>query len=161
MKKNLTILFVMILVSFTLGFSQEEICLVEGSSTSTQYINSTINLKILLVQFTDVKCKKVSGNNPKYTKANFEEMFGSDGIYVSPVRYTPDGDAVYGSMNDYFRKMSSGNVVINATLLNEIDDVFMKPVWLTLGDTKMNFHTYQSGSIITAAQNAASRMSQS
>jgi len=140
MKKFYSNLFLTILASFTYGFSQEDICIVEGSTSSAQYINTTINLKILLVEFSDVKCKKIYGNNPKYTEANFVEMLGSDGVYVSPSKYSPDGDAIYGSMNDYFRKMSTGNVVINVTLLNEIDDEYIKPIWITLPDSKLNYH---------------------
>jgi len=59
-------------------------CMVSGGATSTTYINTTVHLKILLVQFVDVQCKKQSGSFPKYSKQNYEEMFGSDGIYVSP-----------------------------------------------------------------------------
>ncbi len=144
MKKTMVALLAMLLLQYSTGLSNDDLCQVSGNSTSTQYINSTINLKILLVQFSDVKCKMLNGNIPKYSQTNFEEMLGSDGIYVSPNRYTPDGDAVYGSMNDYFRKMSSGNVVINATLLNNLDD-YSKPAWITLPHTKMEYHSYTNG----------------
>jgi M6 family metalloprotease-like protein len=135
-------------------YAQESACTVTGASTSTLYISSSVNLKILLVQFTDITCKKGSGNRPKYSKVNYEEMFGSDGIYVSSVRYTPDGDAVYGSMNDYFRKMSSGNLTINATLLNQLNEEYGYPIWITLPYSKSYYHsTYDQ--ILTDALSSA------
>ncbi len=159
MKKKIVVFVAAYLLTLMVGSAEEPDCLVTGNSTTTQYINATVNLKILLVQFSDVQCK-VQGRNdiPKYSKSNYEEMFGSDGIYVSPVRYTPDGDYVYGSMNDYFRKMSSGNVIINATLLNNLDPDLGYPEWLTLSDTKSYYHStsYYSQTLISDALTAAS-----
>jgi len=122
--------------------ANESQCPANGPGNSVHYLSSTLTLKILLVQFTDVTCKKYFGSIPKFSKADFEDALGSDGVYVSPNRTTPDGDVVYGSLHDYFRKMSSGNLMVNAVLLNNLDDDLGLPVWLNLPGTK---HSYDAG----------------
>jgi hypothetical protein len=55
-----------------------------------------------------------------YTKSDFENFLVSSGTYVTPNMYSPDGDAVYGSLRDYFQLMSSGNLTITGYVVNTI-----------------------------------------
>lgn len=130
--------------------AQELDCPTEDATTNAKYINSTITLKILLVEFSDVGHR----TDPfEYTRQDFEDMLISLGSYVSPVSYTPDGNAVYGSMHDYFNKMSSGNVTITGYVVNIVDDNDI-PSWVPLPGNKVDYHSYSS-SIFTDAINAA------
>lgn len=127
-------------------------CPTEGTATNTTYINTTITLKILLVEFSDVGHR----TDPfEYIEQDFEDMLTSIGTYVSPVSYTPDGDAVYGSLHDYFNKMSSGNVTITGYVVNNIGtgDV---PEWITLSDTKSYYYSRTGIILFTNAIAAAS-----
>jgi hypothetical protein len=62
MKKKTVVFVAVYLMTLMVGFAAEPDCPVTGNSTSTQYINATVNLKILLVQFSDIQCK-VQGRN--------------------------------------------------------------------------------------------------
>lgn len=112
---------------------------------------ATITLKILLVEFPDVRHR----TSPfAYTKTHFEELLVSHGNYVSPVKYNPDGVSVYGSMRDYFEKMSSGNLTIEGYVLNQGADL---PVWLELPYSKSYYNglTSSSDQIFTDAIDVA------
>jgi hypothetical protein len=136
-----------VVVSIVLGFGlckagTGEECPVTAPGNQDQYINVTITLKILLVEFTDVKCRKIPGTNePLYTELDFEDMLGSENIYRTP-RTSPDGTPVYGSMSDYYLAMSNNNVSIDAILLNSLDPETDKPIWLTLPNTKGYYHAF-------------------
>jgi M6 family metalloprotease-like protein len=138
------------------GLKAQQICCSQRSSTSQQFLNSTINLKILLVGFTDIGPQKNIDGVPKYTKTDFEDLLGSFATYVSPGKYSPDGDPLYGSMEDYFSKMSSGNVTINASLLNHVDPESDRPVWVGLTHSKSyysyNFVIFSSSEALAAAE---------
>jgi M6 family metalloprotease-like protein len=128
-------------------FSQEKIvrveekCVAQGGVTAGQSIDGVIDLKILLVQFMDVRCRMDSGGvAPRYAAKDFEDLLGSEGIYVSPAMYSPDGDDVLGSMNDYYLKMSGGKLKIHAFVINSTDTGSGKPVWITLANTKQNYN---------------------
>lgn len=113
-------------------------CATTAASNSTQYINASITLKILLVEFTDVHHRT---SPSAYTKADFENLLGSSGVYVSPNMYSPDGEEVYGSLRDYYSKMSSGNVTVTATVVNNL--IKGVPVWISLPNTKGYYHSFQ------------------
>jgi len=56
-----------------------------GNGRATQVSDTVINLKILLVQFSDVACRMDQTDGaPRYAAKDFEDMLGSEGIYVSP-----------------------------------------------------------------------------
>jgi len=118
-----------------------EICSAQESAVPLQDDHAGITLKILLVQFADVECRKtVDGRSPRYSSQDFEQLLGSEGIYVSPGMYSPDGEELFGSMNDYYRAMSGKRLTIKAHLINRIDSVQGTPVWISLGKTKAQYH---------------------
>jgi M6 family metalloprotease-like protein len=106
----------------------------------TSQLTEQVYLRILLVEFTDVRCRKdTDGVTPKYSCRDFETLLGSTGIYVSPAMRSPDGDEVFGSMNDYFRQMSNGLLNIRAVVINKQDSITGKPVWVRLPKTKQYY----------------------
>ena len=135
--------------------AQEEVfsCPVADAGNCTQYINTTITLKILLVEFTDVKHRT---NPSAYTKTDFENLLISSGVYVTPNMYSPDGDAVYGSLSDYFEIMSNGNLTFGGQVINNIGENDI-PIWIEINNTKgwYNEKTIYNNSIFTDAINAA------
>ena len=122
-------------------------CPVTGVGTSKQFINTGVTLKILLVEFSDVKHRT---SPSAYTKTNFENLLVSSGIYVSPNMYGPDNnELVYGSLADYYQQMSSGNLLISGYVVNNVQNNV--PIWVTLSNTKSN---YNSGSFWTFVNDA-------
>ena len=67
-------------------------------------------LKVLLVEFQDVHGDI---NGKTYTRTNFKNMLDGSN-YTS----SPDGEATFGSMNQYYNSMTNSNVTITATVLN-------------------------------------------
>ena len=65
--------------------------------------------------------KNAVAASPAIRVKTSKNLLGSEGIYVSPSMLSPDGDSVYGSMNDYFRTMSGGALSIEATVINPIE----------------------------------------
>jgi hypothetical protein len=110
-------LAVLLLLANPATATTADTCATTSAGTTTQYINAAITLKILLVEFTDVHHRT---SPSAYTKADFENLLGSNGVYVSPNMYSPDGEEVYGSLRDYFSKMSSGNVTVSASVVNNV-----------------------------------------
>ena len=128
------------------GESSGEACATPMAVTSVFQGDTVTNLKILLVQFTDVSCRMDSdGHTARYSVQDFEYLLGSEGVYVSPAMHSPDGDEVFGSMNDYYRKMSGGRMKINAYVINKIDGTTGRPVWLTLSQTKQYYKQLSAG----------------
>lgn len=112
-----------LIVCFLLGISMQILRADTASSgdtipTSTQYLNTSITLKILLVEFTDVTHRT---SPSAYTRADFENLLLSTGIYVSPSMVSPDNDQLFGSMNDFFLKMSAGNLLLTGQIINTTD----------------------------------------
>lgn len=87
-----------------------------------QYVNTTVTLKVLLVEFLDIKHQNPTQNpgKPEYTFTNFNNMLFSSGIYVSPSMYSPDNKQVFGSLRDYYNKMSNGTFEITGSILMEM-----------------------------------------
>jgi len=144
-------LVIAIFIPITVYLNAAEKCPNTGY-TNTQFINSTITLKILLVEFPDVRHRLVP---TAYTKNDFEKLLVSYGSYVSPNNYSPDGDAVYGSMGDYFQKMSSGNLNITGNVINTVTGGIIN--WIVLPHNKSYYHSFraQGSPIFNDALNAA------
>ena len=107
-------------------------------SAMTSVLPSQIHIKILLVEFKDVHCaQEDDSRKPRYTARDFEDLLGSDGKYVSPRMYSPDGDELFGSMNDYFTAMSGGRLRLTASVLNRLNRVGVTPQWIRLGQDEV------------------------
>src|SRR5512140_1992453 len=142
--------------SGTEGVTCERICSSQGPAGLQNQVSGTIMVKILLVEFQDVQCRKDStGRLPRYTRKDFEDLLGSEGTYVSPNEYSPDGDLVYGSMSDYYRVMSDGRVNIRAALVNRCDDRTGYPEWIRLRHTKQFYQDNKDLAIFAEAREAA------
>jgi M6 family metalloprotease-like protein len=127
-----------------------------AKTNGVQHLTSTYTLKILLVEFADVKHRQ-----PGYTITDFNNLFFSNGIYVSPNMYSPDGQQVYGSMRDYYSVMSNGNFTLTGNVINHDDDHNNVPDWLVLPLRKgqydsVGFAQWNSflNAVITAANSA-------
>jgi M6 family metalloprotease-like protein len=107
-------------------------------------------LKILLVEFQDVHHK-----TPGYTYNNWNNLFFSTGIYVSPNMYSPDGQQVFGSMKDYYSIMSDGQFTINGYVINQDANGDQVPDWLTLPLTKSYYDNQNWSVFVSAAFTAA------
>lgn len=134
------------------ALSADEQCPTTCGFTSTQYINSTLTLKILLIEFTDVRHRTSPST---YAKSDFENLLVSSGTYVTPSAYSPDSEAVYGSLRDYYQKMSSGNLTIVGHVINTGSN--SNPTWVLLNHTKAYYHSfdYSSSPIFDDAISAA------
>jgi M6 family metalloprotease-like protein len=136
----------------------DSLCAAHLTAVSGEPVEGTIQLKVLLVEFQNVRCRKDStGTRPRYTTEDFETLLGSEGIYVSPAMFSPDGDPVYGSMNDYYRAMSGGMIRIHAFVINRKDIVTGFPQWIRLGFDKQYYEEDNTkDSIFVQAERAAS-----
>jgi len=94
-------------------------------------VTGTLNLKILLVEFADVK------HSSAYSKTDFENLLLSSGIYVTSNNnmYSPDGDQLFGSLHDYYDVMSNGNL----NIVGEVLTGDSGKVWVELDSTKMYY----------------------
>jgi M6 family metalloprotease-like protein len=131
MKRLLFVSILSVVIFMDNAFSSNEVCRTTGSATSTQHVTGIVTLKILLVEFSDVKHRT---SPSAYTKTDFENLFFSSGIYVSPHMYSPNNESVYGSMNDYYQKMSNGNLSITGHIVNTVQNNI--PIWLNFPNTK-------------------------
>ncbi len=134
-KQSLVLLFFFILTcrsSFGQQYGLNDIPYNSIIANNTQYVNSTVNLMVVLVEFSDIKHWI-----PAYTVTNFTNMLFSNGIYVSPMT-SPDGDTVFGSLRDYYHKMSDGNINLTGDIINEsVNDI---PTWITLDHSKTYYN---------------------
>ncbi|MBL1214220.1 MAG: T9SS type A sorting domain-containing protein [Ignavibacteriae bacterium] len=119
---------------------------------------TTWTLKILLVEFQDVKHK-----SPGYTYTDFNNLFFSNGIYVSPNKYSPDGEQVFGSMRDYLHIMSDGEFTLTGSVVNIDETKDGVPDWLTLpfrkGQYDSSSYSNFKNDAITAANTAGLNIS--
>ncbi|HPI37586.1 MAG TPA: T9SS type A sorting domain-containing protein [Ignavibacteriaceae bacterium] len=127
-----------------------------SSSSSTKYINSTLTLKVILVEFSDIKHRNPSQDGlPEYTYDDFENLFFSNGIYASPNMYSPDNKQVFGSLHDYYNKMSDGNLNITGYVLNNDNNSDNIPDWIELDYNKSyyndDYYTTFYNEVITKA----------
>ncbi len=131
----LFLLFVLLFTIITNTYCQEPglPCSVD-SYNSLQYVNSNVTLKVILVEFSDIKHRL-----PAYTASNFTNMLFSSGIYASPNMYSPDNQQVFGSMRDYYYKMSDGNLNLTGYIVNGV--VKNIPLWITLDSSKAYYNS--------------------
>ena len=61
MKRLLFVSILSVMIFMDTALSSNETCPTTGTATTTQYINSTVTLKILLVEFSDVKQRLFAG----------------------------------------------------------------------------------------------------
>jgi M6 family metalloprotease-like protein len=105
-----------------------------------QTVTREITIKILLVEFQDVKHRNPSYPSnlslPAYTYDDFYNLFFSENKYFSPNMYSPDGEELFGSISDYYRIMSDNNLIIDGYVLNKDLDYDNIPDWITLGKAK-------------------------
>ena len=87
--------------------------------------NTTYTIKVLLVQFTDVK------HDPKYKADDWNNLLFSKWIYATPNMKSPDGESVYGSMRDYYALMSNGQFELTGYIMNPDNNADGEPDWLT------------------------------
>jgi len=108
-----------------------------------------------------VEFPNVSHRIPGYTFQNFNNMFFSTNIYVTPNMYSPDGKQVHGSLRDYYDIISDGNLNITGYVLNRDGNTDQIPDWLVLPLRKGQYDSTCLGCIETfyndaiAAANAA------
>ena len=118
-------------------------CVAPAPVTGASSFPGEIHVKILLVEFSDVQCAKSDdGLTPRYSARDFEDLLGSEGTYMSPRMFSPDGDEVHGSMNDYFRAMSGGKLQLRSSVVNRLNPDGMTPKWLRLARTKTFYHAF-------------------
>ena len=148
---------VLILLIFTskLAAQEEDVFICGGVKDQKTIIEPgelrgvTYTLKILLVEFSDIHHK------PGITYTNWNNLFFSSGIYVSPNMYSPDGQQVFGSMKDYYTIMSDGEFNLNGYILNQDANSDQVPDWLVLPLTKQYYDQQGFSTFENAAFNAA------
>jgi len=132
------------------AFNEESInkpCSPNVDGNNVKYQNTTLTLKILLVEFPDIK----HSTNPVYTTQNWNDLFFSKGTYYSPNKKSPDGQAVFGSVNDYYNKMSNNNLEITGKIINKDADEDGIPEWIKLKHSKSDYNTIYQLDIISDA----------
>jgi M6 family metalloprotease-like protein len=118
--------------------------------------NTTWTLKVLLVEFTDVKHRNPQNHGlPAYTFEDWNNMLFSEGVYVSPNMVCPDGKKVYGSMRDYYAKMSDGEFTLTGYVVNRDDDHDGIPDWISVANTKLYYANSGLGTFNGPAKQAA------
>ena len=122
-----------------------------GNSTS---ITLPTTLKVVLVQFKDVRYDSFFTNNQKkrYTfihkMSDFQALLASLGTYNNR---NSDDDPVFGSFRDYFYANSRQRYSPTVQILNQTD-ANGYPIWIQLSGNKSS---YNSTSFMTAANAAA------
>ena len=100
--------------------------ILSGNNTLSKTMATiALDIGVLLVEFNDLQ-----HHTPAYFKSHFENMLFSENTYYTT---SPDGENVYGSMNDYFKVQSSGKLSITGNVINPV--VNNNLVWLNLGNS--------------------------
>ncbi len=107
-------------------------------------------LLVLLVEFSDVKhqnpedwpmaglpadAERDKSDYPEYTVSDFETMLFGDSY--TGERASPDGEAVYGSMRQYWLDMSKGGYTLTGRVVNKRDNGV--PEWIELSGSKASY----------------------
>ncbi len=145
--KSCRILFAFLLCAFQSVFTQEVNIpswpCTGNSSSSIHYLNSTLTLKVILIEFSDIKHRNLGQDGlPAYTFDDFENMLFSNGIYASPNMYSPDNKQVFGSLHDYYNIMSDGNLNITGYILNRDENSDNIPEWIGLDYNKSYYNDH-------------------
>ena len=110
------------------------------SSPMEDFVKSKVYLKVILVEFTDVKHRNpdypIELSLPAYTYNDFNNMLFSIESYYSPNMYSPDSAYVFGSLRDYYRVMSNNNFDIMGNILNHDENKDNIPDWILLDKSK-------------------------
>lgn len=155
------IILATVLIFFATGNAQIDTNFVCGTDSADiesvgELINATWTLKVLLVEFSDVKHRNPNDHRkPAYTFDDWNDLFFSEGEYVSPNMYCPDEKVVYGSMRDYYKIISDGNFTLDGYVLNYDDDEDGVPEWIEVPNTKSYYNQSSFGTFRSAAKNAA------
>ncbi|MCW8849945.1 MAG: hypothetical protein OQJ81_08210, partial [Melioribacteraceae bacterium] len=143
MKKLIGILGTQIILFF-FNSSFELLISSSGSGQIIKLVNKTITLKVLLVEFQDVKHRSPEYPKslalPAYTYNDFENLFFSENQYCSPRMYSPDGEKVFGSLRDYYRIMSNNTLGIEGYILNRDLNNDNIPDWIMLDNNKSYYN---------------------
>lgn len=127
---------------------------VTNNSTTSNSVVVPTTLKVVLVQFNDVKWNQFWDGSQwqsftyQHTMSDFQELLTS--LNTRP-NFNSDGDPVFGSFRDYFYVNSRQTYSPTVIILNNTD-ANGNPVWLELSGNKS---IYDSGSFISAADAAA------
>lgn len=109
---------------------------------------TTLNVGVILVEFTDVKHRRTTERALGYLSADFDSMLFSQHFWYAPkesTQYTsphPEGHYLYGSMRDYYWDMSRPNgdssaLIVAGTLINhDWPDTPGVPIWIELDSTR-------------------------
>lgn len=129
-----------LLISTSLGKQAMQKSFSKVNSHNSIMISKTITLKVLLVEFKDVKHRNLNYpanlNLPAYTYDDFYNMLFSENKYVSPGMYSPDGKEVFGILRDYYRIMSNNNLNVTGYILNRDSNNDNIPDWIKLDSNK-------------------------
>ncbi len=118
--------------------------------SSPTWNNWPTTLAVILAEFPDVtheRYAKSPGDTVNflkvYTWQNFYDMLASDTVYFSPGHVSPDSEAVFGSLRDYFGNMSNETYRPTIEILNDktSGNPNLPPQWFMLPHTK----TYYDG----------------
>lgn len=118
----------------------------EETKKSNKNRSQTYDIGIVLVEFSDDKHHTYTNavfpatDRPNgYYISDFENLFFSSGTYNtgSTGIYSPNGDIVFGSINDYYSEMSVGDVIISGEIVNYEDANHPGvPLWVELPYSK-------------------------
>jgi len=111
---------------------EDQLTSVQLGASAEAPVATTYTLKLLLVEFQDIKHR-----TPGYTFQNFNDLFFSSGTYNNT---SPDGEQVFGSVRDYYNQMSDGDLTIAGYVLNRDDNGDNVPDWLVLDYNKSTYH---------------------
>lgn len=149
-----------LLIYLGIGYAQVDEDFICGTDQKTigsvgELINTTWTLKVLLVEFSDVKHRNpVNHGLPAYTMDDWNDLFFSEGVYVFPNMFCPDGKRVYGSMRDYYKIISDGNFTLDGYVLNPDNNSDGIPDWIVLPNTK-SYYNNGMADFRSAAKSAA------
>ena len=151
----------------------------ENQARTVSPVSSSVELIVILVEFSDVKHQNSNDEDdpdwpmaglpgpgkdayPEYTVQNFADMlFGNDyvtdeGVPAADQVRSPDGEAVFGSMRQYWQDMSCGNFTLNGRIANQVrEDDPNIPIWVTLDESKSYYHERSRAHFRQAALAAA------
>jgi M6 family metalloprotease-like protein len=124
----------------------------------------TVKVGVILVQFTDTLHYKSATSGPRpngYFKTDFEkELFSQDSEWYNPNPTQqnpsphPEGDALFGSLRDYYYQMSRGQLIVVGQVVNPIDANGV-PKWINLGNSwAYYYNAYQYALASEAIQRA-------
>lgn len=121
-------------------------------TSSPTWNNWPTTLAVILVEFPDVTHERFQDGGGAwhdfqavYTWQNFYDMLSSDDSYTTPdpddeesLPRSPDGEAIFGSLRDYFGNMSNGTYRPTIQILNDktSGNPDLPPAWFMMPHTK-------------------------